>query len=631
VPPVESPELFRARVARMTAEAAARPSFHRRRIVVLATLAYAYLFGVMALLLVVTLLLGVAMLRLHAVYLVKLGIPLLILDWIVIRSLWVRLEPPTGRELLFEEAPQLDAEITRVRRALGVNALHRTFVTGDLNAAVVQHPTLGILGGYRNYLVVGLPLLQALSREEFVAVLAHEFGHLSGNHGRFGAWMYRVRGTWSAIFASLEEQGSGGARLFRGFIEWFAPLFSAATFVLARQQEYEADRCAAEATDARTAATALVRLRVAERQLSEEFWPEVGRRVAAQQRPSEGLLAEQAALLARGPGPDVASRWAGEALLSPTDVADTHPSLSDRLRALGVPGEIAAAAAAKPLERSAAEELLGESLAPLRAELDESWRDSVAEQWRHDHEVHAHQARQLEELRGRDAAGAPLDDASRWDLVQRTLAVEGPETATPLVEAFLTDNPAHAGAQWTRGQLALARGDESGLASLEATVALDVSSIPFASALAYEWLHERGRIAEADAWRARGEHFEREFALANEERASLPPDAVFEPHGLDEAYLETLRAALRDRPMVEKAWLVRRRVEYLPGIPSFVLLVWPVAKFEWNLQKKRTELLEDIGTQVPLPEATLIALQNSGARVLERRLRETVGAPVYTA
>jgi Zn-dependent protease with chaperone function len=627
---MESTEEFRERVARMTAEAEARPDLHRLRIVGLALLAYAYLFGVAAALLILTLLWLVAVIRLHNILLVKLGIPLLVIDWIVLRSLWVRVDAPLGRVLLRDEAPELFAEITRVRRALGVRGLHRTIVMNDLNAAVVQHPALGIFGGHRNYLLLGLPLMQGLSREQFVAVLAHEFGHLSGNHGRFGTWIYRVRATWSGILDSLSEQGSGTG-LVRSFFEWFAPRFSAATFVLARQQEYEADRCAADLTDARTAAATLVRLRLVARHLDEEFWPGVERRVAERMRPPPGLLAEQARMVMRGPGAEPARRWAGEALLAPTDVGDTHPSLADRLRSLEVSGLAATEAAAKPLDRSAADELLGGALATLRDELDEAWRDAASEAWRHNHEVLAHGARQLAELRSREAAGELVDEAARWNILRKTLEIEGPAAALPLLENFVAEHPAHAMALWTRGQLALDRGDESGLASIEAAVAIDDRATAAASELLYTWLHQRGRVAEALAWQARGERFQQELALAQEERASVDGGSLFEPCGLAEELLESLRAGLRDKPLVEKAWLVRRQVEHRSHVPSYVLLVWPVQKFAWNVQKKRAELLEDLANTLPLPEGTLLFLQSGDEKALERRLRESAGDPVYTA
>ena len=70
-------------------------------------------------------------------------------------------------------------------------------IDDEFNACIVQIPRFGLFGGARNYLVIGLPLMQTLTVEQFAAVLAHEYGHLSGAHGHFSAWIYRLRVTWS--------------------------------------------------------------------------------------------------------------------------------------------------------------------------------------------------------------------------------------------------------------------------------------------------------------------------------------------------------------------------------------------------------------------------------------------------
>lgn len=45
-------------------------------------------------------------------------------------------------------------------------------------------------GMMKNYLIIGLPLMQSLSTEQLTSVLAHEFGHLSKNHARAANWIY---------------------------------------------------------------------------------------------------------------------------------------------------------------------------------------------------------------------------------------------------------------------------------------------------------------------------------------------------------------------------------------------------------------------------------------------------------
>ncbi len=99
--------------------------------------------------------------------------------------------------------------------------------------------------------------MQSLSPEEFQAVVAHEFGHLSGAHSRFGAWIYRLRTGWARLSDALRTHNHWSAALFTRFFNWYAPLFSAYSFAQARQQEYEADRMSVEAMGREATASAL--------------------------------------------------------------------------------------------------------------------------------------------------------------------------------------------------------------------------------------------------------------------------------------------------------------------------------------------------------------------------------------
>ncbi len=115
--------------------------------------------------------------------------------------------------------PALFQEIAQVRRALRARPIHEVILTSEMNAAVCQVPRLGLFGWPRNYLILGLPLMASMPVEQFRAVLAHEFGHLSKNHARFGNWIYRIRQVWYRLLGALEEQGSRMSKVFTGFFE----------------------------------------------------------------------------------------------------------------------------------------------------------------------------------------------------------------------------------------------------------------------------------------------------------------------------------------------------------------------------------------------------------------------------
>jgi len=172
--------------------------------------------------------------------------------------------------------------------------------------------------------------------------MPHEFGHLSGAHGRFGAWIYRVRVGWSRLHSSLEQAKHWGSFLFVPFFNWYAPRFAAYSFVQARQQEYEADGLAARTVGAAAIANALIRLDLKAEDLERSYWPSILKgaddRPTPDAQPFRGLMsAERRSFVPQ------AAEQLRHALERKTSTADTHPCLRDRLTALkrapAVPGE----------------------------------------------------------------------------------------------------------------------------------------------------------------------------------------------------------------------------------------------------------------------------------------------------
>ena len=148
-----------------------------------------------------------------------------------------------GVEITALEAPALFEALERIRRKIRAPMIHHVRLNDEFNASIQQVPRYGLLGGSVNHLTIGLPLLMALNRPRFLAVLAHEYGHLRGDHGRFAAWIYRSRLAWMQLHHGLQDDSSPSRWPRRPFA-LVLPRFSAKTFALARQDEYEADRIA---------------------------------------------------------------------------------------------------------------------------------------------------------------------------------------------------------------------------------------------------------------------------------------------------------------------------------------------------------------------------------------------------
>jgi Zn-dependent protease with chaperone function len=227
-------------VAELEGQATSNPAQYRLKVLLLAMLGNAYLAGI---LLLIVALLGAAVASVAVLkgFAVKIILVIGAFLWLIVKAVWIRIPPPEGIEIDEAQAPELFAMIEALRQALRAPAFHHVLVVDEFNAGVVQTPNFGPFGGNRNYLLIGLPLMKALTVDQFRAVLAHEFGHLANGHGRWSNWIYRQRLRWDRLMGLLDANESQGRVLFKPFLRWFTPYFNAYSFPLARANEYEAD------------------------------------------------------------------------------------------------------------------------------------------------------------------------------------------------------------------------------------------------------------------------------------------------------------------------------------------------------------------------------------------------------
>ncbi|MCS6861080.1 MAG: M48 family metalloprotease [Abditibacteriales bacterium] len=629
-------EQFDAMVWRLEAYSRQHPSLYRLRVALLAGLGYLYIFFVLAIALGLLALLGYALISGHArSYALKFGWAGVLFVGIILRAMWVRLAPPEGREVRPAEVPPLFRMIEELRSTLRTPRFHHVLVTSDFNAAAAQRPRLGVLGWQCNYLLFGLPLMQALSPEQFRAVVAHELGHLSGNHGRLGGWIYRVEQTWSQLLERLEAEHHWGTKIFQWFFHWYAPFFNAYSFALRRANEYLADRCAAELTSTQHAAEALLNFEVKKRLLQEVFWADIYKQADNQPQPTAQPFAAMATALRSGPQPEEAVAWLDRALARKTDTTDTHPALADRLRALGylqasdggdAPAHVPLP---PPLTQNAAEFFLGEALPCLVEHFDLAWQKAVQPKWQERHQ-YAQQARQtLRELEEK-AQSQPLTEKEAFTRARLTAEFGDQSAAIPLLQEVLARQPQHAPANYLLGRLLLAQGEAIGIQYLDNAMNADAEAIPHGCELAYQFLMERGQAQEAARYRERALHYFAEVAAARQERSGVNLRDQFEPHNLAPETVQRVREQLARYTEVAAAYLVRKVVRYFPERPYYVLGVVPHHP-RWTLNRGAADgrLLQRLVKELESPGETYLIILSGQARQLERTFRPIAGAQIF--
>jgi Zn-dependent protease with chaperone function len=544
-----------------------------------------------------------------------------------IQFAWIPMALDKSRVLSPDEAPILFECLDRIRAQTGAVKLYRVTATCDFNAGVWDVPRLGFFGWPRHHLSIGLPLLEALSPPEAVAVLAHEMAHLSARHSSFGMWIYRLQRTWGRLFDEFRnpaqsKTGRAMGSLVHAMMNWYWPRLHAHLFVLSRSNEFVADRMSADCTSPEQAGSALWKIACVGQRIEQTFWPDVWRRATTEPTPPQNIMLELAAFLERPPLVDDATRWCEQAAQRLTDRTDTHPSFAERAKALGLSSqEFLARGFPSTSTPNAAELLLGDALAGIRRDVSARWLTESQGNWQGRYGYAALVQRQLTAIEP-STPSSDLAPEVLWDKAQKVLSLEGPEGAEPLLRQLVALRPTHSAANLILGKHLLDRLNAEGASHLQRILDLeDDALIPQACSTLTEYFQAVGHAEGAQTVRQRLQRYISEGAEARKERAQVGPRDAFRAHELAAAELNELTATLRAETNLDGAWLVQKQLVYFPRQRLFVLSV-RTPKKAWGRSNaaRDAELVNRLIPKLKLPGRTLVISLSGPFRKLAKRV-----------
>jgi len=615
-------ERFEALVKRLDGQARSNPGAYRLKVLLLAASGYLYLALVVLLIVMLIGALLVALVNLKLIAL-KFIIPLAIFLWIVLRALWVKVAPPEGTELIGDQAPELFGLIDELRLKLNAPRFHHVLIDSDFNAGVVQIPRMGLFGWPRNYLIIGLPLMKSLTVEQFRSVLAHEFGHLAGGHGRTSNWIYRQRLRWNRLINVLDATESRGRFLFMPFLRWYTPYFNAFSYPLARANEFEADAAAARLTSKRDLAEALTRVDVVAQYLSARYWPAVLERAADSPSPNFTPYGHLGGSIAAEIDPASAGEWMEQAMQATTSLDDTHPSLRERLDALAEEPRMTTAEPDRTADR-----LLGEMLPEITAEYDRRWAEDISPVW----EQHYREVREgREKLADLNARAGRGEELTVDDELERAMLTDGiggdTDEAMRLLRELRLRAPDDPGVIFNLGIRLLSRDDEEGVELVEQAMSLEHQAVVVGSQALAGYYERRGDQQRSTVFTERMFSQLKAYQEGEIERGQVLVTDKFDPHEMPTETIERITEQLRAIDNLKEVYLVRKRVANFPEIPCYVL-GFSLSGLNFMAGGRRAAALERIRDEVEFPGETLIMCLDGDNKSFRKLLKNVPEARI---
>jgi Zn-dependent protease with chaperone function len=623
---VEQQEKFELLVRQLEKYARSHPAQYRIKVGLLAVFGYFYVVSIFLLLLGI--IWGLRQLLVTSsspdlnnafnsmAFLISLGI---------VRLFWNYTRAPKGLTLNRKQAPELYRIIDRLTAKLQAPKCDRIFITEELNAGVWQRPRLGFLGWYQNYLFLGLPLMQALSPGQFQAVLAHELGHLSGNHSRFANWIYRLRKIWFELTEQFQERENGGFALFQWFFNWYSPYFSAYSFVLARANEYEADRCGVEMAGVQNEADADINLAVYSHFLYKSFFPSIYQQADRQPNPPSDTITQLIQQLKIGITPKDANKWLERALLQTTDYEDTHPCLVDRLTAIGY--DLSKVKPPQPEVKTAAEHYLGELLWICAESLDRQWKDTTRASWQRFYQKAQYKRHNLATLNEKANRLMPLTVEEMWKRACLTENLHEPQKAIPLFQQVLVSSPDHSLSNYQLGKILLDKNDTAGIDYLQKALVSDPELAISCCDLLSDFYQTQGNKEWAQFYQKKSQAHYEDWKRSQKERDRFNFNLNLLPHQLPQEEVRQLSEQLASFPEIKKAYLVRQKMKCFPEKPFYILGITPqTLKGARSERKNYEEIIQQIETELNFSGSFRVTILQGTNLKLAQAIRKVTGA-----
>jgi Zn-dependent protease with chaperone function len=526
---------------------------------------------------------------------------------VVFSTFWVQSTPLSDREIHRTECPELFDIIDELSTKLKAPKIHHVVINYDHNAAIYQTPHFGWQEWHRNYLLLGLPLLQSLTPEQFTATLAHELGHLSNHDSSFTGYIFRVRRMW--------EQLTTDNNLFilQWFFRWYEPLIKAYSFVSVREREYAADALAKRLTSPEIAASDLIQTYIYQYYLQEVFNRQLDRQAQASEVPPTDVVTQMLSALRQPLDLQTTQIWLGLILGQATDTDDTHPCLSDRLVAVGYPTP--KSWTPQPMLRTAAEHFFGDRLADLAAELDLRWYESRKTAWLHQYQQAQYQREYLATL-NLQATTAPLTSSEATIQAELTTELHDELLAFQLWQEILAKTPHHARANFQVGKVLVNRGHLSGCVYLERAISLDPDLVIPSCEELYRFYTYQGDLASAEIYlQWRQQHLPKQWRSKLERK--IENTDRFVPHDLEPDAIVEICHKLAKYSQIERAYLVCKPMQVFVDRPLYVLgikIANPQSRNRHTIQaesERERELCERLRVELSFNHRLVIATFDS--------------------
>ena len=172
------------------------------------------------------------------------------------------------------QAPDQFGMVEDTAEQCGRTGVERIFITGGYQLDLVKTPRTAFPAWSSCSLVIGLPLMQCLSSEQFRCQLARRLGQSSKRTNPLLNWLFELRDVWPR-YRSADALADPAFLPVHLLFSAFAPLYTVVSTPVARLDELQADRYAVELCGDEEVLETITTDAVNRLFLRERYWPAI--------------------------------------------------------------------------------------------------------------------------------------------------------------------------------------------------------------------------------------------------------------------------------------------------------------------------------------------------------------------
>jgi Zn-dependent protease with chaperone function len=288
----------------------------------------------------------------------------------------IKPKTPVGLTLPEDKAPELFKLVQQHHAYFKRPEIHRIVITANYELDIIKTPMWALPVWSTNTMVIGLPVLQSLSKEQFECVIARRIGQFSKRYNTLTNWLYQLRAIWQQYRVIYRKQNGFGFQPLKWYFAVYAPLYKMVSLHAARLDELNADTYAMELYNHEVVLEMITADALCRWYLQNQFWPAVYKIASVEKKSLPAPHAKMASAVQTIKNGDKLDSLIDKVYKEKPRPGDAIPSLKDRVKNIGHDKPYMK----KQTTGNAAESYLGTSHKGVIDVIDKLWLKSFLEQ-----------------------------------------------------------------------------------------------------------------------------------------------------------------------------------------------------------------------------------------------------------